>query len=110
MMSAPSAIMRLACANARSGAMNCPPSENESGVTFSTPITAGIGRDKRSRSREGPAAAAAGAGLELVAIMRSLCAVGACESRCGAGELTRERGRFRPDLIGDFRLQLARLR
>ena len=28
-------------ARARSGAVNCPPSENESGVKFSTPITAG---------------------------------------------------------------------
>ena len=40
-MSAPSAIMRLACASARSGVINCPPSENESGVTLRTPITAG---------------------------------------------------------------------
>ena len=45
MMSAPSAIMRLACASARSGARNLPPSENESGVIFRTPITAGYGLD-----------------------------------------------------------------
>ena len=50
MMSAPSAIMRRACASARSGAMNCPPSEKESGVTFRTPITAGYGRDSSARS------------------------------------------------------------
>jgi hypothetical protein len=50
MMSAPSAIMRRACASARSGAMNCPPSENESGVILSTPITAGVGRDVNARS------------------------------------------------------------
>ena len=50
MMSAPSAIIRRACVSACSGAMNLPPSENESGVTFNTPITAGYGRDNSARN------------------------------------------------------------
>src|SRR5689334_10363025 len=39
--SAPSAAMRRAWASAIEGSKNCPPSENESGVTFRMPITAG---------------------------------------------------------------------
>ena len=50
-MSAPSAIMRRACASALSGAINCPPSEKESGVTLSTPITAGVAA---TAARAGP--------------------------------------------------------
>jgi hypothetical protein len=58
--------MRLACASARSGAANCPPSEKESGVILRTPITAGQGRDK-SAGHAGRSAA--GAVLDEVAIM-----------------------------------------
>ncbi len=38
-ISAPSAARRNACSTARSTDANFPPSENESGVTFTTPIT-----------------------------------------------------------------------
>src|SRR6266508_2169201 len=37
--SAPSSARARPCATAASGSANCPPSENESGVTFTTPIT-----------------------------------------------------------------------
>src|SRR5271154_1797658 len=40
-MVAPSATMRAACATAKSTAAYLPPSENESGVTFRTPMTTG---------------------------------------------------------------------
>ena len=79
MMSAPSETILRACASARSGAVNWPPSEKESGVTFRTPITAGYGFDSSADSTESPVGPAAAfgslAGLEMVAIMRSLCAV-----------------------------------
>ena len=39
-MSAPSSSSRSACSTARSGRRNAPPSENESGVTLTTPMTA----------------------------------------------------------------------
>ena len=39
--SAPSLAISPACATAAAGSRNAPPSENESGVMFSTPITAG---------------------------------------------------------------------
>src|SRR5258706_10553467 len=110
MMSAPSATIFRACASARSGAVNWPPSEKESGVTFRTPITAGYDRDSSAASTEspfGPAAAFGSlAGLEMVAIMRSLCAVRVVESR-----RERDRGR-RPERlfsVADFRCPLARL-
>src|SRR5580658_8043849 len=50
MIAAPSAAMRSACASAASGSRKRPPSENESGVTFSTPMTTG-----RSSSSTRPA-------------------------------------------------------
>ena len=75
-MSAPSATMRVACVSALSGVVNCPPSEKESGVTLSTPITAGVGRDSSADSIGWSAAA----GLDVVAIMPSLCAVRPRES------------------------------
>src|SRR5919201_3376424 len=53
-MSAPSAARRAPWATAAPGSRNSPPSENESGVTLITPITAGAG--KRSRSGITPAA------------------------------------------------------
>src|ERR1700730_2879555 len=114
MMSAPSAIMRLACASARSGARNWPPSENESGVIFSTPITAGYGPDKRAGHARRPAEAAAGTVLGELAIMRSLCAVGAGESRCEPrlARCRRSSGMIGPEgcSVSNFRRQLARLR
>src|ERR1700749_1516298 len=81
MMSAPSAIMRFACANARSGVMNCPPSENESGVMLSTPITAGDGPDNSAGQARLAIEGAGGVVADVIAIMRSLCAVHASESR-----------------------------
>jgi len=62
MMSAPSAIIARARDSAWSGAMNSPPSEKESGVTLSTPITAGIGRSSSVRSASSPAGATDGEG------------------------------------------------
>src|SRR3974390_3012264 len=82
-MSAPSAIIRRACASARSRAMNWPPSENESGVTLRTPITAGDGRDERACQPGRFAKAAAAAFPGEIAIMGSLCAVPAGKSRSG---------------------------
>src|SRR5437868_11773267 len=109
MISAPSAIMRRACASARSGAINWPPSENESGVTFRTPITVGYGLDNTARSPGRSIEAADVAVLEGVAIMRSLCAVPAWESRRG-----RRAGAGLAEcplrvLVADFRLKLAGL-
>src|SRR5712671_3673731 len=46
-MSAPSATIRLACLMAAAGSKKRPPSEKESGVTLSTPIT--IGRPSVSK-------------------------------------------------------------
>src|SRR6476646_1867157 len=81
MMSAPSAIIRRACASARSGAMNWPPSENESGVTLRTPITAGDGRDKSACQPGRLAEPAEVPSPDEIAIMGSLCAVPAGKSR-----------------------------
>ena len=50
MTSAPASDMARACATAASGAANRPPSENESGVTLTTPITAGRPRRHSSAS------------------------------------------------------------
>src|SRR5262245_24193932 len=61
-MSAPSATMRLACSIATFGSRNCPPSENESGVTFSTPITSGPGFANSRPSGSGGARATPPAG------------------------------------------------
>src|SRR4051794_34744611 len=61
--------------------MNSPPSENESGVTLSTPITAGIGRPRSVRSTSGPAEPAAATDGEGEAFMRQALAVGEWESR-----------------------------
>ncbi len=44
MMAAPSAAMRRPCATAASAEQKRPPSENESGVTLSTPMTSGVRR------------------------------------------------------------------
>ena len=60
--SAPSACMRRAWTIAVSGSMNCPPSENESGVTFRIPMT--IGRPSASRSLSSRDAALAATGPE----------------------------------------------
>src|SRR4051794_29876046 len=109
MMSAPSAIMRRACASARSGATNWPPSENESGVTLRTPMTAGYGLDNKPRNPGRSIETADVAVLAGVAIMRSICAVPAWESRqasrVGAGLTERPL----TALVGDFRLKLAGL-
>src|ERR1700693_4461907 len=109
MMSAPSAIMRRAWARARSGATNRPPSENESGVTFRTPITAGYGRDNSGGNTGWSAGVASGAGLDVVAIMRSLCAVRAWESRYRSRAAGAPAKPLLTGLIGDLGLQLARL-
>ena len=42
-MSAPSVVRRSPCSTAASASRNCPPSENESGVTFTTPMISGAG-------------------------------------------------------------------
>src|ERR1700744_2997405 len=104
-MSAPSATSRLACASACSGARYLPPSEKESGVTLSTPITAGTGPDN-SFCSSGWTAIAGVTGLEVAAIMPWLCAVGAGESRRrGAARIAADGA-----LIADLGLQLAGLR
>jgi hypothetical protein len=61
--------------------MNCPPSENESGVMLSTPITAGDGPDNSAGQARLAIEAAGGVVADVIAIMRSLCAVHASESR-----------------------------
>src|SRR6476469_2891567 len=76
MRSPPASIIARARASACSGAMNSPPSENESGVTLSTPITAGIGRSSSLRSTSGPTEPAAGTDGEGEAFMRPALAVG----------------------------------
>src|SRR5690349_12687550 len=48
MMSAPSATRRWACATADFASKKRPPSEKESGVTFTTPITSGSFRSKKN--------------------------------------------------------------
>src|SRR5689334_16215148 len=101
MMSAPSATRRCACAKALSGARNFPPSENESGVTFSTPITAAVGRDSSPRSTGWSDGAVVAACLEGALTMGSLCAVPAWESRSATT--------VSPGLVADLRLQLAGL-
>jgi hypothetical protein len=42
MMLAPCAVIAKACARAASNELNCPPSENESGVVFKIPMTKGM--------------------------------------------------------------------
>ena len=42
-MSAPSLARRRPCSTAASASRNSPPSENESGVTFTTPMISGAG-------------------------------------------------------------------
>jgi len=53
-MSAPSAARPCAWAMAAAGSRKRPPSENESGVTFSTPMTNGRPLAKRPRNRPAP--------------------------------------------------------
>src|SRR5262245_17143578 len=105
MMSAPSAIMRRACASALSGAMKAPPSEKESGVMLSTPITAGQGRASSAGRSRRPAGEVALADLDVVAIMRSLCAVRSGVSRSGRGQKPAQAA----VLICDLGRQLLRL-
>src|SRR3954465_3171010 len=64
---APSAAMRSNCATAASTSANSPPSEKESGVTFSTPIRAGRGRADRLPAAGGPAGDSDVAALGAVA-------------------------------------------
>src|SRR5215471_2244418 len=78
MMSTPSIIICLACATAASGGRKAPPSENESGVTFSIPMTNG----RRSASRAERTSAFAACRVVNapetggdVAIMARMCAV-----------------------------------
>src|SRR5882724_706583 len=47
-IAAPSPASRSPCSTAASAVKNSPPSENESGVTFTIPITRGRGRSARS--------------------------------------------------------------
>ena len=51
-MSAPSRASRRACSMAAVGSRNRPPSENESGVTFTTPITSVRSARSKKRSRQ----------------------------------------------------------
>src|SRR5215831_11888326 len=78
MMSTPSIIICLACATAASRGRKAPPSENESGVTFSIPMTNG----RRSASRAERTSAFAACRVVNapetggdVAIMARMCAV-----------------------------------
>src|SRR5882672_7537255 len=48
MMSAPSCASARACAIANFGSKKRPPSEKESGVTFTTPITSGLSRESEN--------------------------------------------------------------
>src|SRR3954452_9423730 len=97
MMSTPASIIARARASACSGAMNSPPSENESGVTLSTPITAGIGRSSSLRSTSGPTEPAAGTDGEGEAFMRPALAVGegGFKARLGAIQLPNAPGPVR---------------
>src|SRR5271154_6529174 len=56
-MSAPSAARRRACSIAAFDSRNWPPSENESEVTFSTPMTSGRALAKSCASTPSPGAA-----------------------------------------------------
>src|SRR3954471_7376659 len=85
MMSTPASIIARARASACSGAMNSPPSENESGVTLSTPMTAGIGRSSSVRSTSSPTEPAAGTDGEGEAFMRPALAVGEGGFKAGLG-------------------------
>src|SRR3569623_893354 len=72
-MSAPSSIIARACATATAGSKNCPPTENESGVTLRMPITAGCRRASSAASGSCDRFGAAGMGLARV-IIGWLCA------------------------------------
>src|SRR5262245_60429811 len=52
-MSAPASIIFCACLSASCGSMNCPPSENESGVMLRMPMINGRFSDKRRVSTFG---------------------------------------------------------
>src|SRR5258705_10121202 len=74
-ISAPSATIRLAWSSAAAGSRNRPPSEKESGVTLSTPITSGR-PSASSRVSGWRGATGAGAGVSTVRprLMRPLIA------------------------------------
>src|SRR6516225_7539646 len=101
MMSAPSATSRCAWAIAAAGSRKRPPSENESGVTLSTPITSGRPFAKSSASTL-PAAAAlaleAGPRVTFVAAVFAailaaiLAAIGSVSLRLCAGANAAYRG------------------
>jgi hypothetical protein len=70
--------------------MNWPPSEKESGVMLSTPITAGIGRSSSFRNVSAPAEPADGTDGEGEAFMRLALAVGEGEFKAGRGAMVLE--------------------
>src|SRR5581483_10201849 len=89
---------------ALSGSKNRPPSENESGVTLSTPITMGRPRDNRRSSKSAwvPAWARSSEGAAVErrgSVMASLCAA----QRDGVKRSARRRSGL---AIGDLQRQL----
>src|SRR6185295_5951511 len=110
-MSAPLSIRLWACARAASASSNRPPSENESGVTFTTPMTSGLSRENRNLpQRRVNAASRRGGwrGFALRAAVRRRLA-----RRRRAGRLRRPRrlaGHDVGDLLGVERLELEQRR
>src|SRR6267142_4564461 len=111
-MSAPSSASRRACAIAASRSRKRPPSEKESGVTFTTPITKGLSSGNENLPQRSPAADFRGASLGGCG--RRGGALGAAVARGRLGGL-RARGLRRPrrlaghdvaDLVGVDRLVL----
>src|SRR5262245_38457707 len=107
-MSAPAATIRRACSIAASGSRKRPPSENESGVTLSTPITSGRPCASSRPAGSGATAVARSeltedgwASVMTVALRRS-------RERCQAGRPpeTRRRRSAQSSPISDFQLQL----
>src|SRR3569623_2403319 len=78
--SAPSATSRSACASAAAGSKNSPPSEKESGVTLSTPITSTCGLASSADNMPCRASRAV-PDVEEGALMARICAVPKGESR-----------------------------
>src|SRR3990170_1624446 len=91
-MSAPSAAICRACAIATLGSMNWPPSENESGVTLSTPMTNGLPFASSAGRFCGAVVSAAGA------FMRVACAV--CRKPSSSQNYLRSVGYFERQGLG----------
>src|SRR6185437_12827819 len=73
-MSAPSPARLSACAIAAFGSRNRPPSENESGVTLTTPITSGLALPSRRVSTSSPCGAE---GATMERLVRSVAVLSA---------------------------------